>query len=332
MSTTVPDTIDIQKYYRFALASEEAGELIRVADRRLRDAYERVRDFEGRIRELKDGPAQYMEVRREHTASGNVVEHITQRQVPPEDLEALNRARAERDGAQARLDDLKTRWDSHRRLVTNLRDWLSAQGINAKKVPVYVPPRDRAVQGKAPRAEDLEAVRATITALKKEIKSVSAAAASQQEVFAAIDQMIETAAAGLAIGPAPMKGTPVELHFSFAIPSTDTDRQLMALAATIAPDGIRERLRARAIAAAEARGGFGPESPKRTAKLNDLHAQLFRAEVMEERLVESMEAFHVPAERRPDADPRAVLYKGPDTPPPPARVRRSAYLTESAIQ
>ncbi|RKQ73487.1 hypothetical protein [Oceanibaculum indicum] len=156
----------------------------------------------------------------------------------------------------------------------------------------------------------LAALRDRITDIKSEIAMVEQAAPSLEEVEAKIDQWIAQRASnwdclGRTFATATGTGPTVDYDPFRASDVHEVNRLPLALCAL-----VPERIKAAMMGDARAALDVAPmqlTAPERHEKLQQLRSDLFAMEVDEERMICDAEEAGLDVDRRPDADPRAVL-------------------------
>jgi hypothetical protein len=236
--------------------------------------------------------------------------------VSPVLLQQLERARATEAEARQRLDELNEPSTNSGRLLGRLEEYAKGAGVDLRRLP---PPASLVRSaGPAPTIEQVEEVRRRNRELKNRRKSMARAAVAKVEAAERIDAWLDAQAARLEMaGGAFILQDSSHARFRLFVerdveeggPATDACNWAVtqALFARLTRPALRDELLAAAEQAAAARGGWGVSGPERSARLAELDAQIFSLELEEERLTEELQARGVGVERRPDADPRAVL-------------------------
>jgi len=153
---------------------------------------------------------------------------------------------------------------------------------------------------------ELVALRAQVAALNAKHEAVSKAPGTLDEAEQRIDSWLDTLTSGLDLGAYRFVAPSAEEEWRpTAHMASEFTMQVGPLVATVARDALRAAL----VASVRRHLGdcetFGIE--ERLAKLDDLEAQLLAFERAEEALICEGERLGMALDRRPDADPRAVL-------------------------
>jgi hypothetical protein len=283
------------KFLRLRRRQQDAAAALRDASARARTTRDEVLRCEGLEREQRQRPR-----------TGPVPS--------PELASDLQRARSREREARDHHDRLVREVEPLNLLLPRLEEFLRAHGIDPDTVEsadleTPTPP------GPPPTLKELDVVRRRIEARKAERGAIARAPASEQEIRenarARVQQLRGAArlpgASTLALrGGGTSRGA--LLGTGHGIGTLDhLVAANEALLARLLPEAVEALLVADALAEAQARGGHGLPVAQRKARLDALDTAILQDETEEEGLVERFEFARAAVERRPDADPRAVL-------------------------